>query len=127
MTEPTNPDERWPEWLEPLRPDDVARARILRAVRARAGDELARRRRSATWDAAERFARRLVPLAAAAVLVFGWLALRARPEPEEARPVAVEQLLEPPAGEGPPAFLVSASAPRAEHAYRAAFEPGTSP
>lgn len=127
MTEPTSPDERWPEWLEPLRPDDVARARMLRAVRGRAERELARRRRHATWDTAERFARRLTPLAAAAVLVFGWLALRARPEPDVSRPVAVEQLLEPPSGEGPPAFLVSASAPRAEHAYRAAFEGGASP
>lgn len=129
MTESTNREDRWPEWLEPLRPDDVSRARIQARIRVRSERELARRRRRAAWQAAEQLARRMTPVAAAAILLFGWLALRAGavPEPDARRPVAVEQLLQPAGGEGPPAFLVSASAPGPEHAYEAALPSGSSP
>lgn len=126
MSGPTAPDERWAEWLEPLRPDDVARARMQAGIRDRAEPLLARRRRRALLDAAERLARRLTPLAAAAAVLFGWLAFQATPEPAGTEPVAVERLLQPEAGEGPPAFLVSASAPAAEHAFEATLEPSGS-
>ena len=119
MTAPTAPDDSWPEWLEPLRPDDVARARVRSRVLARAEPELARRRRRAVWEAADLLGRRLTPFAAAAALLFGWLAFQASPEPEPSRTVAVEEMLRPPSGEGPPAFLVSASGPATEHAVEA--------
>lgn len=128
MSEPTRPERSWPEWLEPLRPDDVARARMRAAVRERAEPELSRRRRRATWDAAEELAGRLTPLAAAAALLFGWLAFQATPEPAAApEPVAVELMLQPEAGEGPPAVLVSASEPATRHAFEATLEPTDSP
>lgn len=123
MRDPTAPDRRWPEWLEPLRPDDVGRARMRAGIAERAEPVLARRRRRATWDAAARFARRLTPWAAAAALLFGWLAFEATPEPADPEPVAVELMLQPEAGEGPPAFLVSTSAPATEQAYAATLEP----
>lgn len=120
MTGPTVPEREWPEWFEPLRPDDVARARMRASIRERTERELARRRRRAVWEASDALARRLTPLAAAAALLFGWLALNASPEPDP-RPVAVEEMLRPAAGEGPPAFLVSVQGPATEHAFEATF------
>ena len=61
----------WPEWLAPLRPDDVARARMRSAVLERAGPWLERRRAGSVRELAGEAALRLAPLAAAAVLLFG--------------------------------------------------------
>lgn len=116
----------WPAWLEELRPDDVARARMRAAILQRAGAWLERRRPASAWELAEEAARRLAPLAACAVLLFGWMAHRAAQEPppvasrtavEEAvrspgaRGVAVEALVRSTEAQGPPAVLTSASAP----------------
>lgn len=116
----------WPTWLEPLRPDDVSRARMRSAVLERARPWLERRRAASTWELAEAAARRLAPLAACAVLLFGWMAHRADPPPIAAdRPlapepaavrtgasnVAVEELVRSTRPQGPPAVLTSASAP----------------
>lgn len=119
MTGPTAPDDSWPEWLEPLRPDDVARVRMRAVILRRAEPELARRRRRAVWEAADLIGRRLTPFAAAAALLFGWLAFQAAPVPDPPEAVAVEEMLRPPSGEGPPAFLVSARGPETEHAAEA--------
>lgn len=107
----------WPAWLEPLRPDDVARARMRSAVRARAGEWLERRKPDSVWEVAEAAALRVAPLAAGAVLLFGWMAHRAEQPtvtPADASAnVAVEELVRTSGGptDGPPAVLTSASAP----------------
>lgn len=124
----------WPAWLAPLRPDDVSRARMRAAIEERAEAWLEGRRAGSVWDVAEEAARRLAPLAAAAVLLFGWMAHRAERETlavgsgvaveEPVRPagdgplparsdVAVEELLRATRGPaaGPPAMLTAASAP----------------
>lgn len=117
-------------WLAPLRPDDVARARMRGAILDRAAPLLARRRAGSVWELAEEAARRLAPLAGAAVLLFGWMAHRAGQEPPT---VGLGVAVERPVGEtsvagpavavedpvrstgrqvaGPPAVLTSASAP----------------
>lgn len=73
----------WPAWLEPLRPDELARQRLRSRIMAQAEPLLAARR-ALTWDeVASRWAMMLVPAAAAVTLVFGGLALRAGPRTEE--------------------------------------------
>lgn len=117
----------WPAWLAPLRPDDVARARMRSAIVERAGPWLRRRRAPSVWELAEEAALRLAPLAASALILFGWMAHRVEPEPLSAPSpadapsqsdapshVAVEELLRSSgagARAGPPAVLTSASAP----------------
>lgn len=104
----------WPAWIEPLRPDDVSRARMRSAVLDRADAWLERRGAASVWELAADAALRLVPLAASALLLFGWLAHRAEREPVTVSSnVAVEELVRSgaPRAQGPPAVLTSASAP----------------
>lgn len=102
----------WPPWLAPLRPDDVARARMRSAILERAAGWFEGRRPASAWELAEAAARRLAPLAACAVLLFGWMAHRAgRDARTEAANVAVEALVRTTEAQGPPAVLTSASPP----------------
>lgn len=104
----------WPAWMEPLRPDDVSRARMRSAVLDRADAWLERRGARSVWELAADAALRLVPIAASALLLFGWMAHRAEREPVTvASDVAVEELMRStgPRAQGPPAVLTSASAP----------------
>lgn len=130
MTNARDPDRDWRSWLEPLRPDDVARARIRGAVDRRAAPLLRHRRRHAVVRTAASLARMLAPLAAAAVLLFGWVAHRATPPapgPAVAeRPVQVEELVRSRNGV-PPAMLTSASAPSSDLVLEATLQPGASP
>lgn len=69
-------ERRWPEWLEPLRPDDVSRQRMLRAIMDRARPIL--ERREPDWfDVAAGWATILAPIAAVITLVFIGVALQA--------------------------------------------------
>lgn len=106
----------WPDGLAPLRPDDVARARMRSAVLERARPWLERRRAGSVWELAETAALRLAPLAAAAVILFGWMAHRAEQATVATTSnVAVEELVRSSGdgmqAHGPPAVLTSASAP----------------
>lgn len=63
----------WPDWLEPLRPDEVTSARLRRSV-AEAARPLLEARREDWWDVASGWAGLLTPVAAMLVLVFAGLA-----------------------------------------------------
>lgn len=65
----------WPDWLDGLRPDDLASARLRSSI-LQAADPLLEARRDDLWDVASRWAGLLTPVAAALVLVFGGLAVR---------------------------------------------------
>lgn len=129
MTDPTESDHGWPEWLEPLRPDDLARARMRKGVERAAAPMLRRRRRTAVWDRAGTLARMVAPLAAIALVVFAWVAREAsRPaetlqQADVERPVQVEELVRARNG-APPTVLTSASAPSADLVLQATLEPG---
>ena len=133
MTDTKDRERDWTSWLEPLRPDDVTRDRVRGAVLREAAPRLRRRRRRVLWRTAGSLARIVAPAAAAAVLMFGWVAHEASgPALEPAgtavaeRPVEVEELVR---GENgvPPAMLTSASAPSSDLVLEATLRPGESP
>lgn len=130
MTNARDPDRDWRSWLAPLRPDDVTRARIRSDVLRRAEPLLRRRRRDAVLRTAASLARVVAPMAAAAALLFGWVAHEASPPtpgPAVAeRPVQVEELVRERDG-APPAMLTSASAPSTDLVLQATLRPGRSP
>ena len=91
-------NDRRPIWLRALRPDDVTRRRIRRAILGEALPLLAARRDS--WlDAVADWATILSPVAAAVTLIFAGLALRqaGSTDPAEglASAPAVEDLIRP--------------------------------
>jgi hypothetical protein len=115
----------WPRWLEPLRPDDVTRARIERRVREQAEPLLHARGAAAGWQSvAARWAVPLAPIAAVLTVAFGVLAYRAMPgEPAstEAAPLTVEQLVAEDPEDAFPALLTSATEPSKSHVLEAAM------
>lgn len=113
----------WPAWLEPLRPDEVARTRVRRSILVTAGPIL-RASRAGWSDVAARWATLLAPAAAALAIVFAGLAYRAS-TPEQVvveTPATIEELFGPSDAEGPPSFLTSASEPEAEHVLTAVID-----
>ncbi len=119
---------QWPAWLEPLRPDDITRRRLHRAVMDTAESML----RTRTWlEVASRWSSVLAPLAAGLAVAFGTLAYRAaRPEPGPdvaartptvaTAPVELGPFLAPDA-EGPPALLIDVAEPSRESVLTAAL------
>lgn len=67
--------DRWPIWLRALRPDELTRHRMRRAILDEAAPLLAARRDN-WFDAVAEWATILSPVAAAVTLVFAGLALR---------------------------------------------------
>lgn len=67
----------FPEWLEPLRPDEMTRQRLRRAILAEAETLLAKRRRGGWFEVASGWATLLAPTAAGVALLFAALAYRA--------------------------------------------------
>ena len=66
---------KWPEYLEPLRPDEVTQYRIRKRVMTSA--EGLRNRRIGTWfDVTAGWSIMLAPVAAGLLVVFGMLAYR---------------------------------------------------
>lgn len=130
MTDAKDPDNDRRSWLDPLRPDDVTRARISAAVHRRAAPLLRRRRRGAVLDTAASLARLVAPAAAAAALLFGWVAHEATSPASDApvaeRPVQVEELVRARNGT-PPALLTSSSAPSTDLVLEATLRRGESP
>lgn len=116
---------RWPEYLEPLRPDEVTHHRLRRQITQAAETLLAIRTRSwyevtATWSAV------LAPVAATLLIVFGALAYRASagPEPEQlaAEPADQRELLHSLADtDSPPALLIGAEEPSRDAILSAAL------
>lgn len=115
-------------WLEMLRPDEVTRARIRRAVLRDAGPFLAVRRES--WiDAVSDWATILSPVAAAVTLVFAGLALKQAAEPigiaeGTAQAPAVVDLVAP--GEELPAAFAEDSVPDLDVVMTVIYEPAES-
>lgn len=69
-------DDRWPQWLEPLRPDDLSSHRMLGEIMRRARPML--ERREPDWlGVAAGWATMLVPVAAIITLVFVGIAIQA--------------------------------------------------
>lgn len=108
----------WPSWMEPLRPDEEARARLRARIDSEARSLPARPPGGGmeeAWGVAEDWARHLVPLAAAAALLLGWVAARATAPvpaaPAAEGPVAVEELVRPDTSGTLPDVLISASEP----------------
>lgn len=113
-------DGSWPEWIEPLRPDDLARRRLHEAVMERARPILAEYRPAAAWEVAAGWADVLVPVAAVASVLFTVLALQtgdgavgpaSGPLADERQGVRIEELLAEPTGTEPPALLTRRNRP----------------
>jgi len=108
---------RWPEWCEPLRPDELTRRRLHKRVMAAAEGML--RIPDRTWqDVTARWSSALMPIAAGLAVAFGMLAYRisASPDPVEVAQIepstVVTEEIHPLLGpdvEAPPSLLIDAS------------------
>lgn len=117
-------DRPWPERMEPLRPDDVARRRLRSGILREALPLLEVRQGDAWWGLAA-WASRLVPVAAAAAVFFAWLASHAVPQRaiELDRTAAVDdtrELIVGQSGGAPPAVLTDEAAPSSDAVLTAA-------
>lgn len=116
----------WPEYLEPLRPDQLARRRLRRSVMAAA--EVLLERRPLSWlDVTANWSAALAPLAAGLLVAAGALLYRISvPDaPEfaldlEPEPVGLVRSLAPDA-EGPPALLIDLVEPSRDAVLTAAL------
>ena len=104
----------WPSWLTPLRPERGRRRRIRSGIVAEARDELGRRERRAVVDVASAWTRRILPLAAAVTLAFGWAAARGTPESPADPSIAAERLVDPDSAGALPGILVNRPEPSAD-------------
>lgn len=117
-------DRSWPEWMEPLRPDDLARQRLRSGILREAIPLLEMRKADAWWGLAA-WASRLVPVAAAAALLFAWLATTAAPNRplETSRTATTDDTMElivGPSGSAPPSVLTAENAPSPDAVLTAA-------
>lgn len=103
----------WPSWSEPLRPDAGRRDRIREGIVAGARDELARRQRDAMLEVASGWTGRILPLAAAIALAFGWAAALGGGETGTPEGIRAERLVDPDST-ALPGILVSGSEPSAD-------------
>jgi len=91
-------NDRWPIWMRALRPDELTRRRMRRAILDEALPLLTARRDS-WFDAVAEWATILSPIAAAVTLVFAGLALRQAGSAELSDTIAsapaVEELVRP--------------------------------
>lgn len=107
-------DERtdgWPSGLTPLRPEPRRRRRLRAGIAARARDELGRRERRAVLDVASGWTRRILPLAAAVTLAFGWAAFHGGAEPPATERITAERLVDPDSSGALPGILVNRPEP----------------
>ena len=118
---------RWPEYLEPLRPDEMTRHRLRRSVLAAAGAMM--ERRTASWfEVTAGWSSVLAPLAAGLLVVFGTLAYRASAL-RDVDTVAIEPAPDPielvpslaPDAEAPPALLIGFAEPSSDALLAAAL------
>ena len=85
--------DRWPIWLRALRPDELTRHRMRRAILDEAAPLLAARRDN-WFDAVAEWATILSPVAAAVTLIFAGLALRQAGTAEMAETLATAPAVE---------------------------------
>lgn len=126
-------DRSWPEWMEPLRPDDVTRRRVRSGIMRTAAPLLEARRQDAWWGLAG-WASTLAPVAAAAALFFMWLATSAAPnQAPVTNPTATAfdsvsdsmELIVGPGGATPPSVLTAEQAPSPDAVLTAAVYEGS--
>lgn len=126
-------DRSWPEWMEPLRPDDVTRRRVRSGIMRSAAPLLEARRQEAWWGLAS-WTSTLVPVAAAAALFFMWLATSVAPnqatvtDPTAAAYDTVAdsiELIVGPGGAIPPRVLTAEQAPSSDAVLTAAVYEGS--
>ncbi|WP_419161380.1 hypothetical protein [Candidatus Palauibacter sp.] len=119
-------ESEWPEYLEPLRPDQITRRRLRRSVMAAA--ETLLERRPLSWiDVTARWSAALTPIAAGLLVAAGVTLYRlslpgssqlsADPGPE---PVGLVRSLAPDA-EAPPALLIDFVEPSRDAVFAAAL------
>lgn len=114
----------WPGWAEPLRPDGDRRRRLRSDIAAGARDELARRERRAVLDVASGWTRRILPLAAAVALAFGWAATRSAEQVRSGQPIRAERLVDPDSADALPGILVNRSEPSTDRVLQSVvYEP----
>lgn len=101
----------WPSWLRSLRPERHRRRRLRAGIVADAREELGRREREAVLDVASGWTGRILPLAAAVILAFGWAAVRGTAEPPATESIAAERLVDPDSAAALPAILVNRPEP----------------
>jgi hypothetical protein len=107
----------WPAWLEPLRPDPLARARIKRGIQAAAAPLLAARHPAAWWELAADWSSVAIPIAASIALLFGWIAYESSPSPAptpQSERMEIEALVQPAPESSPPALLTDQSEPSSD-------------
>lgn len=119
----------WPAWLEPLRPDELSRARMRTAILGRAAPLLDARRLGSWETVAAGWARMLVPIAAVLLLLFAGLAYQAAPRTIAAAPVTLEELMAEDDAENTLAALTSSVEPSPDWALTTVMrgENGTPP
>lgn len=114
----------WPAWVQPLRPDQMSRRRLKKAVLSAAGPMLRARERS--WqDVTGRWAAVLAPIAAGLTILFAGLAYSAsRTEPEARVEVFdLDPLVLQPMNDAPPTLLTSTLEPSMEGILTATIGP----
>lgn len=104
----------WPRWLAALRPEASRRKRLRSGIIAGAREELARRQTRAMMNVASGWTRRILPLAAAVTLAFGWAAFRGGPQPAPAERIRAERLVDPDSAQALPGILVNQPEPSAD-------------
>ncbi len=116
--------DRWPGWLTPLRPEPGRRRRLRAGIAAGAREELGRRERQAVLDVASGWTRRILPLAAAVTLAFGWAAVRGSDQAPATEPIRAERLVDPDSSGALPGILVNRPEPSADRVLQSVvYEP----
>ncbi|MDP2479783.1 MAG: hypothetical protein Q8W51_08040 [Candidatus Palauibacterales bacterium] len=116
-TEREDRNDGWPAWLEPLRPDRMARARMKRSILTAAAPLLAGRHPAGWWEVAADWSSVAIPIAASIALLFGWIAYESSPPPvptPESEQLEIEALMQPAAAAALPALLIDQSEPSSD-------------
>jgi len=118
------PTGEWPGWLTPLRPEPRERRRLRAGIAAEAREELGRRQRRAVLDVASGWTRRILPLAAAVTLAFGWAATRGVGRQTGTEQIRAERLVDPDSTAALPAILVNRPEPSTDRVLQSVvYEP----
>lgn len=116
--------DRWPGWLTPLRPEPDRSRRLREGITAEAREELGRRERRAVLSVASGWTRRILPLAAAVTLAFGWAAVQGSGRAPATEPIRAERLVDPDSSGALPAILVSQPEPSSDRVLQSlVYEP----
>lgn len=118
------PADDWAGWLRPLRPEPRRRRRLRAGIAAEAREELGRRERRAVLDVASGWTRRILPLAAAVTLAFGWAAARGDERSPATERIRAERLVDPDSAGALPGILVNRPEPSTDRVLQSVvYEP----